>query len=251
MARVNQGNPMKLSYSQVWADTAAMLRAHRPLVSAVASMFLFLPALLMGYFVPQPELEQGQIIRSAFEHYAANWHWVMLANVANMVGAVAIFLMVFDREGRTVGNAIAASLPILPAYFLADLLSSLMISLVAFLIVPALYLLGRLAVVGPLVVAAGERNPIGAIRRSLELTKGNGWAVAGLVVIVGAAGLIAGFALSATAGSVILVLASDGVARLLVAILSAVVSAALSTILILLYAALYRHLSSAETISGT
>ena len=46
---------MKISYSAVWADTAALLRSHASLIATVAGVFIFLPGLLVAYFLPQPE----------------------------------------------------------------------------------------------------------------------------------------------------------------------------------------------------
>lgn len=238
---------MKFSYTEIWDDAARMMRANAPLLVAIAGVFLFLPALLAGYLLPPPdERSYGAIV----DYYRANWGWLLLANVVNMVGAIAILLLLFDRKGATVGNALVASLTILPAYFAASLLSGLAVGLAGLLLlIPGLYLFGRLAPVGPIVVAE-ERNPFRALSRSFALTKGHGWAVLGLVLLVAVAGLIVSFAVSAVFGSVALLLAGDRLGGLLVAILGALTSAALSTVLVVLFAAIYRRLSGSASSNG-
>lgn len=234
---------MKFSYSAVWDDTATMLRGNASLLLAIAGVFLFFPALIIGYALPQPEAEPGRIVEVMTVYFSANWHWFLLANIINMVGAIAMLLLLLDREGRTVGGAIAAAIPILPFYFAGAVLSNLIIILGFFaLIVPGLYLFGRLAIIGPVIVA-DERNPVRAIARAFQLTKGKGWAVFGLVLLVAIAGVIVSWALTAVLGSVSLLLLGDRIGGLLVVILEALMSAVLSTILVVLAAAIYRRLA--------
>ena len=42
---------MKFSYSEVWADTVAMLRENLAIIAALAGVFLFLPTLLAAYLI--------------------------------------------------------------------------------------------------------------------------------------------------------------------------------------------------------
>ena len=44
-----------ISFTAVWNDTAAMLRANGGLLTAVAGVFLFLPPLLLSRLLPEPE----------------------------------------------------------------------------------------------------------------------------------------------------------------------------------------------------
>ncbi|HEV2747675.1 MAG TPA: YciC family protein [Allosphingosinicella sp.] len=242
---------MTLSYSAVWDDLTAMARANSSVLLAIAGVFLFLPGLLVAYFIPQPQSDASRILADLWTYHAANAHWLLLGTIVNMAGAIAMLLLLLDRDGRTVGNAIAGTLPILPAYFIASLLAGLAIGCgLLLLIVPGLYLFGRLAVLGPVLVTE-ERHPLRALARSFELTRGKGWAIIGLVALVAAAALVLGFALIAVVGTLFRLLASDRLELLLVAMLSAFASAMLSGVLILLYAALYRRLAGAGPSSGT
>lgn len=237
---------MKFSYSAVWDDTARMLKSHSSVLFALGGVFLLLPTLLTGYFLPMPA-SQTNPLGAMMEHYQENWLELMLSSLVNSVGAVAIYLLLFDKRGGTVGSAIAAALPIVPLYFLMSLLVWLMFGLgFVLFIIPGIYLVGRLAISGPVMVAEGRRSPIAAMGAAWRLTSGNGWAVAGLIVIVAVAGFILTLAVVAVLGTVIqLVAGRDGVGGLLVLILNSALSAALYTVLFVLLAAIYRRLTTA------
>jgi hypothetical protein len=115
-------------------------------------------------------------------------------------------------------------------------------------IIPGIYLMGRLANSGTVMVAEGRRNPLDAIAGSWRLTSGNGWAIAGLFLIVAAVAFLLSFVIMAVLGSVIMVIGGrGGVAGLLVLILSSALTAAVYTLLIVLLAAIYRRLSAADS----
>lgn len=237
---------MKLSYSETWADVVRMLRENLAVIAALAGVFLFLPALLTGYFIPAPEqVEPRQFLEAMMEHVSANWHWFLLAQLANMVGAISILLLLLGSSGRTVGTIIAAALAILPFYFIASLISNLIILVgMLFLIVPGLYLLGRLCLAGPVVVAEEQRNPLTAMSRSWDLTRGKGWAVLGLILLVAVAGVIIGAVINMMFGIVFLIIAKGDLALLLAKIVEALCGAALSALIIVLVAAIYRRLGA-------
>jgi hypothetical protein len=243
---------MKFSYSAVWAEATALLRSHASLIATVAGVFIFLPGLLVAYFLPQPEPVSFDRIGQLWgEYFSANWHWLLLNSLIGMIGSIAILLMIFSRR-ITVGGAIAAALALLPAYFLASFLSSLAIGFgFALLIVPGLYLLGRLGPLNSVVVAEGHRNPIAAIRRCWALTRGHGWAVLGLIIIVAlAAAILVGVA-STLLGIIFVLVAGRDIGLLLVLIVRAAGNAAMVTVLLVLGAAIYRRLSEGSPAAAT
>jgi hypothetical protein len=236
---------MKLSYSAVWAEVLVLLRSHASLIATVAGVFIFLPGLLIAHFLPQPEpTELGRLAAMWGDYLDANWPWLLLNSIVSMIGAIAILLLLFAR-GISVGGAIAASLILLPAYFAAALLSSVAIGFGLFLlIVPGLYLLGRLGPLNAVLVAEGHRNPVAAIRRTLAITRGHGWAILGLILLVAiAAAIVVGVA--ATLLGILFVLAAgQEVGELLVLIVRTAGNAGLVTLLLVLNAALYRQLGA-------
>lgn len=240
---------MKFSYSSVWDDTVRMVRSDASLLLAIAGVFFLLPAALVAHFIPQPEGAEtlAEMVRQVEDYMGENWHWMLLAQIANMTGAIAMFLLLLGDGRRTVGEAIVGALPILPFYFVASLLSSIIVGIgFVLFIIPALYLFGRLAVLGPIVVVE-ERNPFRAIGRSFQVTKSKGWAVFGLVFLVAVAGAIVTYAATFILGSIFLLALGERIGGLLVLLLGALASAVLSTVLVALYAAIYRALSEARS----
>lgn len=240
---------MKFSYSAVWADTVALLRAHASLLLTVAGVFLFLPTLLVAHFLPQPQGAESfeRLTQLWTEYMSANWHWVLLNRIVGMIGSIAILLLLFAR-GITVGGAIAAALALLPAYFIASLLGSAATAIgFLLLIVPGLYLLGRLGPLNPVVVAEGHKNPIAALTRCWALTKGRGWAVLGLILLVALAAAIAVAVASNLLGIVFVLAAGRDVGALLTLIVATAGNAAMMTLLLVLGAAIYRQLSGEKS----
>ena len=235
---------MKFSYSAVWDETVRLLRAHAPLIAAIAGVFIFLPALLIAYALPQqPVADASQTVPALVEYLSRNWLWLLLQSLINSLGTIAILTLVFGRPGTSVGAAIGSAAALLPFYFLASILVGLILSLgFLLLIVPAFYLFGRLAPLGPVIVAEDRRNPIEAIRRTFEVTRGHGWAVLGLILLVAIPGAIAMGVINVLLGIVFSLVASREIAAFLVMIATSLSAAVLTVVLILLYAAVYRAL---------
>ena len=240
---------MKFSYSAIWDDTVALIRAHGSLVAALAGVFIFLPSLLLAYLLPQPvATEPGQLIALMSEYLRANWMWLLLENLLNMIGAIAILRLALHEGPSTVGGVISAAFALLPFYFLASLLSSVLIGIgFALLIVPGLYLVGRLTPLGAVIVAEDRRNPIDALRRSFEVTKGRGWAIFGLVLVVAIAGIIVTVVINNLFGALFLIVAGKDLGLFLTLVLASATGAAFVALLATLYAAIYRNLAGGSS----
>jgi hypothetical protein len=238
---------MSISYNQAWSDTRDLVRVHGSLVATVAGVFIFLPGLLVAYFIPQPQTEDiRQVLPLLSEYFSRNWPWFLLTYVLTMIGSIVILLLVFARD-ISVGGAIAASLAILPFYFLASLLSGLIVGLgFLLLVVPGLYLLGRLGPIGPVVVAENRRNPVDSIMRCLALTRGNGWAILGLILLVALVALIAIAVAVMIVGILLALVAGRDAAEFPVLILRTAGNTAFSALMLLLGAAIYRQLAGTD-----
>ncbi|MBV9930234.1 MAG: hypothetical protein JO013_04735 [Alphaproteobacteria bacterium] len=236
---------MKLSYSATWDDAVALLRTHAPLVGALAGVFLFLPALLVNYVFPQPEVtDPRRYLEVMGGYFAVAWPWMLLARLVQLVGAIAVLELVFGPRGTSVAGAIVTGATLLLFYFAAFFLANILIFFgFILLIVPGLYLTGRLAPLGPVIVAERRRNPVAAIGRSFALTAGRGWAVTGLVLLVVVAAGVAIAVVHALIGILAVLVAGKALGLLVVKIVDAATGAALATMLLLLYAAIYRQLA--------
>jgi hypothetical protein len=244
---------MKISFSGVWDDTVRLLRANASLFIAIAGVFLFLPSLILGYVAPQPTGGAGGPDGAALANYfAENWKLLLLVNVIGFVGSLTLLILALDQSRPTVGGAIRGALVLLPTYFLTGILSFLLIviALLAF-ILPGLYLIGRLATAGPVIVAENRRNPLDAIGRSFAITKGNGWANLGLILIVIITFWVMSLAATVVFGSIFLLLdrtaGIGGVGALLLLILQGIISATFNAVLALLLASLYQRLVQSQS----
>lgn len=239
---------MNFSYSAVWDDTIAITRRHAPLLVAIAGVFIFLPALLFAvYLTPeQPQTEDpNRMIELLLEWYQAAAPWLFLQNLINMIGVAAMLRLVFAPD-TTVGGALVFAILLLPFYFLMSLVSGLIIGFgMILLVIPGLYLLGRLAPAGAVMVAENRRGPISVIGRAFELTRGRGWAIIGLMLVVAIVGFISISVAGALFGIVFHLAAGQDLGELLTSVVTSALSAVFTTLLAMLSAAIYRALSPA------
>ena len=263
---------MKFSYNAVWEDTLALLRAHAPLLVAIAGVFLFLPALLFAVFLPPPEPQGSdpqRAIQLMLDFYRAAGPWFLLQGLFSIVGTLAMLRLVFAR-GTTVGAALVHALKLTPFYILLSIVFGFAIAIggmvivipaallgpavvaiaILVLLVPILYLVGRIAPVPAVMVAEHRRNPFDALRRTFALTDGHGWAVLGIVaVVLIVAGIGVGVA-DTLFGIVFTLVAGQELGRLLTAVVSSALSAAFATLIIMLYAAIYRALAGSNSVAA-
>lgn len=239
----------KFSQNAVWADTLQLTRAHWAALVAIAGAFNFLPVLLVGYFFPLPEIAatdpNAMAVWRSFIREAALWY--VLQSFVVMIGSAAMLRLVFARGG-TVGGALTFGIMLLPVYSILVVLDGVIVFLgMMLLIVPGLYLWGRLIPAGPAMVAEESRKPIRMIKRSFELTRGNGWQVFGLYVLVLLPGMVLIVAIQQVSGILFILAVGQELGTLLTEIILALLGAALSTLLTVLSAAIYRALAAPET----
>jgi hypothetical protein len=264
---------MKFSYNAVWDYTLALLRAHWPLIAAIAGVFIFLPSLMVGHFLPPPQGGSSNPqadIDLVTAYWSTTWYWQLLAVLATMVGTLAIIILVADRTRPTVGAAIASAFRLIPFYLLATflvaaaLVLAATVGLVPFALLaavglrPILYLGmlgvavlmfyagGRLAVLGQVVALEG-RMPLTAIRRTIELTRGHGWAIFFLLFLILLAGEIAVLAAGFVVGALFRLLLAEPVADLLILIVSSALGSALTAVIVLASTAVYQALAGSES----
>ncbi len=240
---------MTISFSGVWDDTVRLLRANASLFIAIAGVFLFLPSLIVGYIAPQPTGSAGAAGGGQLLAYLwQNWQLLLLVNLIGFVGSLALLILALDPERPTVGRAIKVALVLLPTYFVTSLIALVLVGIgLLALILPGLYLMGRLATAGPVIVAENRRNPFDAIRRCFAVTRGSGWANVGLILIVVVTFWVLSLAATIVFGSIFLLFdrstPGGGLGALLLLIMQGVIGAAFNVVLVLLLASLYRRLA--------
>ena len=236
--------PQTFSYSAVWEDAGRMLRANGGLLSAIAGVFLFLPALLLARYAPQPEQPETwrEMVEMTSAYVTANWPWLLAGTLVNMIGVIAMYLLLLGTPRLTVGRAVARALPILPFFYIVFLIQNvgLVLGLAAFLI-GVIFMLGKLILAPAILVIEAPAAPITAVQRAWERAGSRSWAIGGLVAIYYAAATFISFAIQASLGTMILLLLGrDGIGGLLLSIIGASVGTAISLIGTVLIAAIYR-----------
>jgi hypothetical protein len=245
---------MSFSYNAVWEDTVRLLRQNAPLLAAIAGVFLFLPNLLFAVFLPPPVPPPGgdpqRTLQILLEYYQTALPWLLLISLFTMVGTLAMLRLVF--AGDTVGGALVHGLILTPFYLLLSLICGLMIGFGFLLIfVPGLYLFGRLAPFPAVLVAENRRNPFDAIGRTFALTKGHGWAILGIIIVIMIVAFIAMGVADTLFGLVFVLAAGQELGKTLTAVVSSALGAAFAVLLAMLYAAIFRALAGTSSVAAT
>lgn len=240
---------MRLSYNAVWDDAAALIRAHGQLLAPIAGVFLFLPALVLKEFATVPATEGApkdlvHAVAALQAYIALNWPLLLATRLVELVGSIAILELILGPRGTSVGAAIVAGFLLLPFYFAAMVLANLAIGLGVFLLViPGIYIAGRLAPFPALVVGERLRNPVAALSRTFALTAHHGWAIFGLLLLVMIATTVIAVVSGSVVGLVVTLVAGQSIGTFAAAAAAAAAGAGGDVVLLALLAALYRALT--------
>ncbi|OHD06442.1 hypothetical protein [Sphingopyxis sp. RIFCSPHIGHO2_12_FULL_65_19] len=238
---------VKFDMAAAWDDTLQLLKSHTALIGTIAGVFLFLPALAVAWFGPVPiEPPAGADLNQVMESFRESFRQMipgqLVIALCTLIGTAGILRLWLSRTGTSVGEALTFALMLFPTMLAIQILCGIAIGFgFILLIVPGLYLVGRLALVAPAVADRGLYNPIEAIRTSWNLTQGNGWAIffflflVALVIVIAA--LIIGGIVSVIAGN------EPGFGRMLGGFIEAAFGAVGSLASIAVSAAAYRQLA--------
>lgn len=198
----------RFDMGRAWSDTTAFLRSDRQQVWLIAGLFLFLPNLLLGWFGPQPPVPPAGAGADAAmammsDYYMAALPFIMLAGVLAIFANLALWRVWLGRQGEETGTALAAAAGGFLPYLLVSLLTiiPLMIGFLL-LVVPGLYLLARLCVVGPAIASQNLRNPLAVISASWRATQKTAWPILGFLIIVGLVMIILYLIVASVTGAV-------------------------------------------------
>lgn len=266
----------KLDMGKAWTQATAMMGANRDTISAVAGLFFFLPSFAAALFVPElvnPEPAKVDsddpeiIVQAAMEHltaiYADNWPVFLAITVAGFIGSITLLALLSDRGNPTVREALSTGLRRIPTYLGAQLLSALGAGLViglplgllgAFasptvtvlvgllLVIVLVYLIVKFSLIAPAIAIEGIRNPIAAITRSWQLTKGNSLRIFGFILLLF---VTISIILALVQGVLTLIFAAIGgeVANIGNGVVSAAVNTLITVIFLVVIAAVHRQLA--------
>lgn len=237
---------MKFSYDRAWNDVLWLWRAHGEFLAIIAGLLLMIPNFARNLLIPPPAIASfdNAAIAELEQYFVDNSLWLFLLSLPVLAGSAAILALMVDSRRPTVGQALGMAFFMLPSIFVLNLLSNLAVlgGLIAF-ILPGIYLLGRLSVAPAWQMAHRNMNPITAIARAFDLTRGNGWSITGIILIFWITGAIVVRGIGAILGIVTSFIIPKMSLLAVSAFISAILSATLMLVMLVLAAAIYRQLT--------
>jgi hypothetical protein len=268
----------KLDMGTAWTQATGLMSANRDTIGAIAGLFFFLPALASGLLLPglsnppqpapgaDPEVAMRAMVDQISAIYAANWPLLLTLVVVQFIGSMSLFALLTDRGNPTVGEALRTGARSLPSYLAAQLVTVLGASLAigipvgvlsamggvavgALALVAALaailYVMVKLSLTGPVIAIEGLLNPLAALVRSWQLTKGNSLRIALFIVLLV---VVFGIIAVLVGGILTLVLSAMGETVALIggAVIDALVNSLLAVVFLVVTVAIYRQLVGAS-----
>ncbi len=239
----------KFSYDATWADLVAMARANASVLAIIAGAFLFLPNFAQLLLAPPPEVRSFDWngVRQMEEYFSKNGLTLILCNLPVWLGSAGILALLLDPRRLTVGESLMSGLRLLPGVIVLNWLTQfLTFTGLLLLVVPGVYLIGRLMLAAPTQMAERIGNPITAIQRSFALSGQKGWRIAGLVLLIAVVAMIAAATINLIVGILLSLILPKSAIGVAIAILKSAIGATTALLLLLLGAALYRQLAPAR-----
>jgi hypothetical protein len=184
---------MTLDIVAVLKDAWEAWKRDRSVLAPLAGLFLFLPVYGLNLLLPPPpagfddnasKAEQVAWAQSYLDWIGANGSWYLLVTVLVYFGLLTIYVFRLDPARPHLGGAMRRAGVLLLRYVLAMILVGIPAALGLMLfILPGLYVLARVMVTGPAIVAEAPIGASRAIGRSIALTKGHGFVLFGLAAI--------------------------------------------------------------------
>lgn len=259
---------MRFDSNKAWQDAVQAVSANKDVLWALAGVFYVLPSFAFAVAFPQPEPAAGaspeQLLAQLGGYYTTAAPFMLLMVVLQLLGTLSILTIMTDSRRPTVGEAIrigaASVLPVLAAQLLLGLglglvavvlLSlagisgsmPLVVVMTIMLLIAFLYLSLRTLMVSPVVAVDGLRNPIAALRRSWDLTKGSVGALAlFFLLLMIVVGVVFGI-IMLVIGMILAVLTAPDTAKLIAALISSFLVAGMTVMFVGVIAAVHRQLA--------
>lgn len=236
----------KIDLNRVWDDARAMGAANKDLLAAIAGMFVLLPSVVGNMLIKAPtaatkDMPQAEAYQRLVQFYSDNWAVFVVLGLAVSFAVLTMLVLLLRPERLTVGESLKAAIVLLPGYFVASMLQGLGLGLgILLFILPGLYIFARLSLIAPVAAAEQCANPFEQLRRSFVLTRGNGWRVFMMLVILYVTAEIIQIVATTLTGLAGELLLPKDIANLLNSIVAGLVAAGLAAFLALLTAAIYR-----------
>ncbi|WP_294323266.1 hypothetical protein [uncultured Sphingomonas sp.] len=242
---------MRLNVAAACQEALELWKRERDVIAAVAGVFFFLPNLALALFMRMDSVaaragaQDDQALLATMQSYLVdNAPLLGFQMIAELVGVAVLLALLLDPARPTVGEALRIVARRLPVLLAATVLLNIAIAggMLLFL-VPGLYVIGRAALVLPVLLGEPERRFGDAVGRALDLTQGRVIQLLSLqaLIFVGAyfvQRLLQGLAGVASSGG------GNPVTMGMLAVSTAAVSMATTIAYTLVRATIYRRLAS-------
>lgn len=242
---------MKLNIAAACNEALEIWKRDRDVIAAVAGVFVFLPNLALALFMrvatvtTRIDAPDDQALLASMQSFLVeNAPLLAFQMIAELIGVAVLLALLLDPARPTVGEALRIVARRLPVLIAATMLINIaLVAGMTLFIVPGLYVIGRVALVLPVLLGEPERRFGDAIGRAVELTRGRVFQLLSLwaFIFIGAyfvQMLLQGLARAASAGG------SNPVTAGMVAVATSAVSMATVIAYTLVRATLYRRLVS-------
>ena len=269
---------MKLDINLAWQQASTAIKANREVLLALAGVFFLLPRLAVELLVPAPPTAgaggQAAWVAAMQLYYVQVLPFMVPMMLIEATGTLTMLALFTDRTRPTVGQAIGQGAKSVLPYLASQLLFAFGVGIagglvlqlaatsgigglpqLAVVIVAVAALCGflRLVLVAPVMAVEHLRRPLAAMRRSLQLTRGNLGRIALFLGLLMLALVVSMYALISIAGSGMAMLAGPKPAQITAAAISASLSAVFAVYLAGILIAIHRQLAgpSASIIQTT
>lgn len=271
---------MKFSGDKAWQAALASVSASRDVLFPVAGVFFLLPSIVTTYFFSEL---QTQIIANMGNEAALDkllqgklgslFGVGLGAFLVQLIGYAALMALMTDRQRPTVSQAIGIGIRSLPTllgsavlFLVAYLTLAIVLSLISGVLGVALgaqavgvlgvllvlaamaYLMVKFSLTLPVVMIDGVLNPIAALKRSWQLTKGNSARIFVFYLLLTLAYVVIMVVLTIVVMGLLSIATKPGPLTLLLGgVVSGLVGAAAGVVFTAVLAAIHRQLSGDDT----
>ena len=258
---------MKLDSGKAWNEATGMMGANRELVLVIAGVFFFVPMMILLTILfaieidfgsagadPNPELVSQQIGGAILE----SWWAILLVTIGQLAGALALLSLLGDRQKPTVGEVMGFIPKLILTMIAAQIISTFASQALTLLVeqmpasisrllsIPALvislYIAVKFSLISAVVAIEKQVNPITALMRSWQLTKGNSWRIFAFIFLLTITAMVVMLILALSFG-LVFSLMGERFAQIGIAIVLAALISGFYALVYAVVAAIHRQLS--------
>lgn len=247
-----------------WKQATAAILANRDLIIAIAGVFFLLPSLAFGLLLPAPpanNTDPAKMMAMMEAYYSEAMPYLFVMIIAQAIGSLGIISLIVQPH-QTVGGALRHAGTRLLTYILAQfsvalgsaIAGALLLTLagliagtagtilaMAFVFAGMIFALVRTSLSGPLIIQEGLTNPIQALRRSWQLTKGETFRILVFYALIIFAFLLAMMIATTVAGLITSLIFGAKSAQIITVLISSTMGSTIAAYFCAIFVATYQQ----------